>query len=162
MKFARAAITAMAVMLAGCDGNRAPHIGDALRPFKARNLAGETIELPAAAAGKVLILRFWATWCPFCREEMKAIEQVWKDHRGRGLVMLAVNAGQTQGQIASFIDEIGVTYPILLDPGSKIARSYGVTGLPMTFVIGRDGRVAQRVLGEVDAPAWRKLVEPLL
>lgn len=162
MKHAFAAIAAIAVMIAGCDGNQAPHLGDPLRPFKARNLAGETTELPATAEGKVLILRFWATWCPFCREEMKAIEQVWKDHRERGLLVLAVNAGQTQTQVSSFIAEIGVTYPILLDPGSKIARSYGVTGLPMTFVIGRDGRVVKRVLGEVEAPAWRKLVEPLL
>ncbi|MEW5726395.1 MAG: TlpA disulfide reductase family protein [Pseudomonadota bacterium] len=160
---ARILALACALLVAACDdGPGAPHVGEPLRPFSARSLTGETIDLPAATGGKVVVLRFWATWCAFCKDEMKAIEPVWTEHRDKGLLVLAVNAGQNARDIGDFVAELGVTYPILLDPGSKITRAHGVTGLPMTFFIDREGKVRNRILGEADEATFRRIVEGLL
>lgn len=154
---------ACALLVAACDdGPGAPHVGEPMRPFSARALSGDTVDLPAAAAGKVVVLRFWATWCAFCKDEMKAIEPVWRQHRDRGLLVLAVNAGQNARDIGEFVAALEVSYPILLDPGSKITRGHGVTGLPMTFFIDREGTVRNRILGEADEATFRRIVEGLL
>lgn len=154
---------ACALLVAACDdGPGAPHVGEPMRPFSAKTLSDETVALPTAADGKVVVLRFWATWCAFCKDEMKAIEPVWNEHRDKGLLVLAVNAGQNARDIGDFVAELGVTYPILLDPGSKITRGHGVTGLPMTFFIDREGKVRNRILGEADEATFRRMVEGLL
>lgn len=165
MKFARVVGATVLMLLAACgdEGAKAPIIGDSIRPFVARTLAGgEEIRLPEATAGKVVVVRFWATWCAFCKDEMKTIEPLWQQERERGLLVLAVNAGQKPEDIRDFVAELGVTYPVLLDPGAKVARAYGVTGLPMTFIVDRDGHVRHRILGESDMGAFRKMVEELL
>lgn len=165
MKFAPVAAALALMLLAACgeDGAKAPVTGDPVRPFVARTLAGgEEIRLPEAVAGKVVVLRFWATWCAFCKDEMKAIEPLWQKERERGLVVLAVNAGQKAEDIEKFVADLGITYPVLLDPGAKVARAYGVTGLPMTFVVDREGKVRHRILGEADMDGFVKMVEGLL
>ncbi|CAA7622783.1 TlpA disulfide reductase family protein [Magnetospirillum sp. UT-4] len=160
-----ARVLALTILLlaAGCDdGPGAPHVGEPVRPFSAKALTGETIELPAAAAGKVVVVRFWASWCAFCKDEMKAIEPIWRRHRDDGLLVLAVNAGQSRKDIEAFVAPMDLSYPILLDPGSKISRAWGVTALPMTVLVGRDGTVKRRILGETDEAAFRQAVEDLL
>ncbi len=154
---------ACALLVAACDdGPGAPHVGEPLRPFSAKTLSGAIVSLPSAAAGKVVVLRFWATWCAFCKDELKAVEPIWSEHRDRGLLVLAVNAGQNARDIGDFVAELGVSYPILLDPGSEITRGHGVIGLPMTLVIDRDGTVRNRILGEADEATFRRMVEALL
>lgn len=153
-----------ALLLAGCgdDNGKAPKLGEPMAPFALRSMAGESWQLPQAAAGKVVVLRFWATWCAFCKDEMKAIEPIWLDRRDQGLLVLAVNAGQTADDIAKFVGDLGISYPVLLDPGSKTARLYGVTGLPMTFFVDRQGVVRGRILGETDEATFRRKLEELL
>ena len=159
------ALRLLAVLLCltacGEEGGKAPHAGDAPPPFKLAALDG-SVDYPAATLGKVVVVRFWATWCAFCKDEMKVVETVWRERRDRGFDVLAVNAGQDKGDIKGFIAKLGVTYPVLLDPGSKVTRKYGVTGLPMTLFIGRDGKVAGRILGETDEATFRRKVEELL
>ena len=156
-------LVTLALTLAGCgDDATMLRVGDPMHSFSARTLTGETIDLPDACAGKVLVLRFWASWCPFCRDEMRAVETIWKDDRARGLLVVAVNVGQGTGQVESFIKDIAVSYPVLLDPGSKISRAYHVTGLPTTFVIDRQGRIRGRILGEASEATLRQAVEALL
>ncbi|EME71105.1 Thiol-disulfide isomeras and thioredoxin [Paramagnetospirillum caucaseum] len=155
---------AVLLLLSACGegGAKAPHVGDAPPAFKLSTLDGTAVDYPAQLAGKVVVLRFWATWCPFCKDEMKMIQAVWSQSRDKGFEVLAVNAGQEKGDIADFIAKLGVTYPVLLDPGSKVTKAYGVTGLPMTLFVGRDGKVKGRILGETDEATFRRKVEELL
>ena len=93
---------------------------------------------------------------------MKAIENVYQRHRGKGLQVLAINAGQDKPAVAAFIKKIGVTYPALLDEKSKIARAYGVVGLPTTYFVDGQGIVRGKVVGEADEATFERQVVELL
>ncbi len=154
----------LCLALAGCDDGPAKPVrtGDPMPPFTATSVDGREFTFPTSAAGKVLVVRFWASWCAFCRGEMAAIEPVWQSARDRGLLVVAVNAGQEPDVVAKFASSLGITYPVLLDPGSRIARAYGVTGLPTTVFVDRRGMVRGRILGETDAATFRRMAEDLL
>jgi peroxiredoxin len=101
--------------------------------------------------GKVVFLNVWATWCPPCRMEMPSMEQLHRRLRGKEFVMLAVSEDEDgSATVQSFINEIGVTFPVLIDPDGVVPSRYGVTGYPETFVIDRDGRVIQHTIGPED------------
>ncbi len=115
--------------------------------------------------GKVVLLNFWATWCVPCRTEMPAIEALYQRYKARGLDVLAVNLDvlSTAG-VEVFVKEVGITFPIILDPSWAAARAYRVFGLPTTYLIDRAGNVVVREVGERD---WtdgvsQKAVEGLL
>ncbi len=115
--------------------------------------------------GKVVLVNFWATWCTPCRAEMPSMEKLYQAHRGRGLVILAISGDRTRRQVVeSFVQELGLTFPILLDPGGEVFAQYSVPGLPTSYLLDRQGRI---VSGEVGARDWsgaaaRQVVEALL
>ena len=154
-----------AFLLAAC-GNDAPkaniNIGSIAPTFQTFRTDGGATYFPAAYFGKPLVVRFWADWCKYCEGEMKAIEAVYQRHKGKGLEVLAINAGQDKATIEAFIRKIGVTYPALLDEKSAIARSYGVVGLPTTFFIDGKGIVRAKIVGEADAATFERHALELL
>ena len=93
---------------------------------------------------------------------MKIIETVYQHHRARGLEVLAINAGQDKPAVVAFMKKIGVSYPALLDEQSKIARSYGVVGLPTTFFVDARGIVRGKIVGEADEATFERQVAELL
>jgi peroxiredoxin len=96
--------------------------------------------------GKIILLNFWATWCPNCREEMPSLEKLWKRFKSNGIVVIAV-AEDGRGEVASFARKLGLTFPILLDHEGVVRKDYEVTALPMTYLIGRDGKISGRMYG---------------
>ncbi len=101
--------------------------------------------------GKVVFLNLWATWCPPCIAEMPSIEALHRRFRDQGLVVLAVSADSNgAAAVAPVVEELGITFPVLLDPEGTLPPRYGVTGYPETFVIGRDGRVVEHFIGPTD------------
>jgi len=90
--------------------------------------------------GKVVIINFWASWCAECRPEMPALQQLHRDYSTRGLIVIGINAREDKATIRRYAKKLGLTFPLLLDPDGKINATYGVVGLPATFIIGRDGR----------------------
>ncbi len=151
-------------LLAACGGEPPAklNIGDAAPAFRTQRLQGGDVAFPAAAAGKPLVIRFWADWCKYCEPEMKAIEAVYQRHKDKGLEVFAINAGQDKPAVAAFIGKLGVTYPVLLDESSSIAKRYGVVGLPTTYFVDAQGVVRGKVIGEADEATFERHTLALL
>ena len=133
-------------------------------PFTLATPGGPAIQL-AQYRGKVVFLNFWATWCPPCREEMPAMERLYRRFKDEGLVVLAVSVDvQGAAAVTPFLEEQKFTYPIGLDPEMVLARLYAVRVLPTTFLVDRQGRLAGSALGprEWDAPEAAALLTSLL
>jgi len=112
--------------------------------------------------GEVVVLNFWASWCEPCREESPLLERWHQRMAGRGGTVLGVDVLDVTGDAEDFIDEYGLTYPMLKDKDGDALESYGVVAYPETFVIDRDGRIAAVRRGPVDDAFMRTEVAPLL
>ena len=110
------------------------------------DLAGQPHRL-ADYRGRTLIINFWATWCPPCRAEMPAMNRAWRQLEPDGVVMLAVNTGESSGQVERFLAQHPIEFTVLLDTEGVASEAWAVPGLPTTYVVDPDGRVAYRVLG---------------
>ena len=137
------------------------------RNIKAPVFSAATTEQPVsltALQGKVVLLNFWATWCAECRPELRGLEQVHHALASRGLAVLGVNAGEDLKVIQRYARNLGVTFPLILDPQQTISRLYGVAGVPTTFLLGRDGRTVALAVGarEWQSPAARHILDVLL
>jgi peroxiredoxin len=153
----------VAMLLGGC-GEETPRLakGEPTPPFALATLSGHTMALPADVRGQVVAVRFWADWCPFCKGEMRALEPIYRAYRDRGLRLLAINVRQDRKTAAAFVAPLGITYEVLLDEGGEVARAYGVSGLPTTFLLDRQGRLVARILGESTPEVFEQLVKGLL
>jgi peroxiredoxin len=90
--------------------------------------------------GKVVLLNFWATWCPPCRKEMPDLEALYRRFQAQGLVVLGVD-DEDADKVRPFIERQGISYPILLDPGRKVNESFQIDGIPKTFIYDREGKI---------------------
>ena len=97
--------------------------------------------------GEVVLLSFWASWCAECRPEMPMLERLHQDFAAQGLTVLGVNFREETSIIQRYAKTLGLTFPLVLDPQGEISRSYGVIGLPTTFLVGRDGRPVALAVG---------------
>jgi len=95
--------------------------------------------------GKVVLVDFWATWCPPCRKEMPDLDALYRKFENRGLVILAIS-DEESGKVTAFLAEHKVSYPILLDPGRKVNELFHVEGIPKSFVYNRDGKMAAEAI----------------
>ena len=114
------------------------------RDFEIETFDGETLRL-SDLEGKVVVLNFWASWCPPCRWEMPFFEEMHQEYEDQGVVFLGVAISDTLENARGFAESTGVTYPIGLDTTNEIARNYNVVSLPTTFFIGREGNVERRL-----------------
>jgi len=155
-----AVVSGSAQFRAVVPGSRAP-------AFKAVRVGGrpDTVEL-RDYAGDVVLLNIWATWCPPCVEEMPSIEALHRDMASQGLKVVAVSidAGNARGAIQAFAADHELTFDILHDPAGDIQQLYQTTGVPETFIIGRDGIIARKVALAADwnSAANRALIAGLL
>jgi cytochrome c biogenesis protein CcmG, thiol:disulfide interchange protein DsbE len=160
----RAFLLALTLALTACGGEPPAklNIGDKAPAFQTVRLDGRPVSFPADHAGRPLVIRFWADWCKFCEGEMKIIDTVVQRHQNRGLAVVAVNAGQDRQTVEAFIKKIGVSYPALMDEQSKIAKRYGVVGLPTTYFVDGQGIVRGKLIGEADEAGFERHVRELL
>jgi peroxiredoxin len=126
-------------------------------------LDGKTIRLEDFR-GKVVFLNFWATWCIPCRQEMPAMERLYREFKERGFVVLAVNVQEGPGAVKAFVQELKLTFPVVLDPDGKAAMTYLVRGLPATYLIDRKQILVGRAIGarEWDSDDARAYIQALL
>jgi thiol-disulfide isomerase/thioredoxin len=116
--------------------------------------------------GRLVLVNFWATWCPPCRREMPSMERLYQRFKDRGLTVLAVDVGEDADTIFAFTGQLdpAPTFPLLLDLDSKAAGDWGVKGLPTSFVVDPEGRVIMRAVGgtEFDEPGAVEQLVPYL
>ncbi len=90
--------------------------------------------------GRVVLVNFWATWCPPCRKEMPDMERLYEQFRKKGLVILSIS-DEGAGKVKPFIEDMGISYTVLLDPGRKVNDEFDVMGIPKTFIYNRKGKL---------------------
>lgn len=117
----------------------------------------------AAHRGKVVLVNFWASWCPPCREEMPSMQRLSQKMTGKPFTVLGVASGEEKTDFAAFLEIVNVTFPILPDPDAGIAKRWKVYGLPTSFLIDPEGRLRYALTGptEWDAPETLQLIESL-
>ena len=131
--------------------------------FSGLTADNRTVSL-ASLQGKVLLLSFWATWCPECRPEMPMFEQLHREFSAQGLAVVGINAREETSTIRAYAKELNLTFPLIQDSSGKINSAYGVIGLPTTFIIARSGRAVALAIGprEWNGKAARALIQALL
>ncbi len=125
------------------------------RDFTLKDVDGKVHRL-ADLHGKVVLINFWATWCPPCRRELPSLERLWRLLGSENFVVLAVDVAEDADTVFAFTGmlEPAPTFPILLDRDSAVLGNWPVKGLPTTFVVDKKGRIVYRAVGgrEFDAP----------
>jgi len=129
-----------------------PWAGGATPPLELSDMKGARHRL-ADYRGKVVLVNFWATWCVPCRDEMPSIERLRASLDSRRFAVLAVNLAEPESRIQKFLDAVPLGFPVLLDRDAKIARAWQAKLLPATYIVGPDGSIRYRHLGELD---WSK------
>ena len=112
--------------------------------------------------GRVVMLDFWASWCPPCRDEAPALGQVYREYRDRGVEFVGINLWDNTGDAELFLQQQGHEYPNGFDDGGKIAISYGVRGIPEKFFLSAEGRIVRKFSGPVGADRLRQILDSLL
>lgn len=125
-----------------------PREGFVAPDFTLDTLGGDPVTL-SDLRGRVVVINLWASWCPPCRAEMPALQAAHEADKDRGLVILAVDMTYQDSvdDAAAFVEELGLTFPVLLDRDGTVARQYLLRALPSTYFVGPDGIIRQATIG---------------
>ena len=142
----------------------APQKGFLAPDFTLETLDGESITL-SDLRGRVVLVNFWASWCPPCRAEMPAFRQAFQDYHGQGFEILAVNATAQDNlrDIAAFVEEYNLSFPIALDADGSVNEKYQVRSLPTSYFVDKEGIITEVVIGgPITEALVRARIEELL
>jgi cytochrome c biogenesis protein CcmG/thiol:disulfide interchange protein DsbE len=134
------------VATARSDRPPSPQAGFAAPDFTLETPEGETVRL-SDLRGQVVLINFWATWCPPCRAEMPAIQQVYDQYQDQGFTVLAVDVQEGGAQVTAFADQMGLTLPLLMDGDGSVFADYRGQALPSTFFVDQKGVIQEVTLG---------------
>lgn len=158
-------------LLVSCTGSKegseetikSPGKGDKALEVVVRDLDGKTVKL-SQFKGKVVMLNFWATWCPPCREEMPSMEALYKKFKGTDLVMLPVSIDDNADTIRDFMKRNRYAMPVYHDSTRDSGSAYGITGVPETFIIDKNGVISEKIIGPLDwiSPDVVKVIQDLM
>lgn len=117
--------------------------------FSLKNLAGKTVSL-SASKGKVVLLNFWATWCPSCVSEMPSLNKLYKEIKSRGFEIIAVSTDGSASSVRDFREMHKLRFPVVMDEDREVIRLYHVFSLPTSFLINKEGFIVEKFYGEYD------------
>lgn len=138
-------------------------VGNLAPDFTLQTLSGESVSL-SDFEGKHVIVNFWATWCPPCRAEMPDMEAYYEKHKENDFVILAVNLTATESNekvVQSFVEELGLTFPIMLDEENDVAETYAVVGYPTSYFIAKNGVIHNKMIGAMNQEFLAKQVQQM-
>jgi peroxiredoxin len=136
-------------------------IGDQAPDFSLADLQGNQVRL-SRLRGKVVVLNFWATWCPPCRNELPDLQSFYADYQSRGVIVLGINQREAIDLVQDFRDNQKLTFPILLDHDGQVGDRYHVDSLPRTIFLDRSGVIRSVLHGQITRWIFAGLVDPLL
>ena len=154
----------LAVMvLSACNKHSGLQIGDQAPVVSLNDFNGQAVALPEAFKGKVILIRFWSLECGFCDKEMLlAFENFYQKYKDRGFISVAVNEGRVDKTDERLKKFAHLTYPMLVDEYSLVAKRFGVIGLPTTFIIDEEGIVRDKITGEAGIDEYEKRFTTIL
>lgn len=131
--------------------------------FVLRDLNGRTVAL-SSLKGKVILLNFWATWCPPCKAEMPSMNRLYNEIKAKGFEVVAISTDNSLSPVKEFLAKNRVDFTVLLDEKKAVSRTYKVFSMPTTFLIDRNGFTVEKYYGEYEwtEPEVRKQIEKLL
>jgi peroxiredoxin len=129
--------------------------------FRLPDLDGKQQRL-SSHRGKVVLINFWATWCPPCRAEIPEIEAAFEARQADGFEVLGINVEESRETIAPFVDEFEMSYPVLLDESGRLLQTYRAMGLPMSVIVDQDGVIQARHVGFLTAADLDRYLGELL
>lgn len=140
------------------DQKHAELVGKVAPDFKLKDLDGKEVKL-SDLKGSVVLLDFWATWCGPCRASLPHLDEIYKELKEKGLKAYAVDLREKEDTIKPFIEKTELSIPVLMDEDGKVAKSFGVSGIPQTVVIGKDGKIKKIVVGSGTHEQVRKAID---
>jgi cytochrome c biogenesis protein CcmG/thiol:disulfide interchange protein DsbE len=129
--------------------------------FTIQSYSGQTVTL-SQLRGKVVIVNFWASWCPPCREEASYLEETWRKYKDKDVMFIGVDWVDTPENALAYIKEFDITYPNGPDVGTKAAQAYRIQGVPETFFVDKHGSLKGVQIGPLKAPELDRKIEELL
>lgn len=134
---------------------------EAARPFDLELFAGGTLTLDQLD-GKIVMVDFWASWCPPCRQEAPVLAQVYREYQAKGVEFVGVDIWDRAEDAIKYVDRYGITYPNGLDDKGTIAIDYGVRGIPEKYFIDRNGVLVQKFVGPMDEARLKQVLDEML
>jgi cytochrome c biogenesis protein CcmG, thiol:disulfide interchange protein DsbE len=127
-----------------------------------KDFAGKSVVIPDDVEGKVVFMHFWVSSCSYCVKEMCTLESFSRKHYAEGVRAFSINAGETRHNAMRYMENLKISYPILLDPDLSVARTYGVSGVPTTYILDRQGVLRFKILGEITSDKLDNIARTLL
>ncbi len=141
-----------------------PQIGQAAPDFTLKDATGKNISL-SSLKGRVIMINFWATWCPPCRQEMPSMEMLFQEYNKKGFEILAISS-DSQGEkiVKPFMEFYELSFTALMDTDGKVHSAYGITSIPTTYIVDKKGAIAQKFMGPKDwkDKSSKEMIEKLL
>ena len=129
--------------------------------FTLTTFDGKTIRL-SDLRGQVVVINFWASWCPPCREEAPYLERTWRKYKDKGVMFIGVDYLDTEKKALEYLEEFDITYPNGPDIGTRIADAYRIKGVPETFFVDKQGNLRGVKIGPLRPPELDERIEALL
>jgi peroxiredoxin len=139
-------LVALIAVVADAVRNRVIGVGDTAPDFSVRTDSGLTVSR-SDFGGKVLVLNFWATWCPPCVDEMPSLDEFQKRFKNEGVVVLGISVDEDEAVYRGFLEQHGVSFHTARDPAAQISADYGTFRYPETYIIDSSGDVMQKIIG---------------
>ena len=130
------------------------------KDFKLKDLNGKELSL-SDLRGKKVFLNFWATWCPPCRNEMPEIEKLYQETKNSDLVIVSVEIGEPLSTVKPFIDQNEYNFKVLLDSDQSVATEYGISAIPTSFFIDKEGNIVSKNTGAMNIDQMKEYIKTL-